>query len=109
MSHAGQEDRSRDYLVRRTTTDFDDDVGLSTRLLLTLEAVPGYDLEDGDTVVFDHVDLEALDDLFRPMEGTSQDGHVRFTVDDFAITATADGEITVRTDRSTDARSGPSR
>lgn len=96
MSHAGQEDRSSDYLVRRTTTDFDDDIGLSTRLLLTLEAVPGYDLEDSETVVFDHVDLNALDDLFRPVGGTPRDGHVRFSVDDYVITATADGEITVR-------------
>lgn len=96
MSHAGQDERGHEPLVHRTENDFDYDVDLSTRILLALDSVPGYDVQDGDTVVFDHVDLEALDQLFQPVGGGARDGHARFTVDGFEITATANGAITVR-------------
>lgn len=96
MSHVGQDDRSCDSIVQRTEHDFDDDVNLSTKVLLTLDSVPGYDIEDSDTVVFDRIDLDALNEVFRPVGGTPRDGQVRFTVDGYEVTATADGEITVR-------------
>lgn len=95
MSHAGQHDRELESIVHRTEHDFDDDVELSTRILLALDSVPGYDVEDGDTVLFDHVDLDALDELFRAVDGARREGHVRFTVDGYEVTVTAKGEITV--------------
>lgn len=98
MSHAGQRGRES-AIVHRTAHDFGDDTDLSTRVLLTLDSVPGYDVENGDTVVFDHVDLDALDALFRPVGGTARDGRVSFTVDEYEVTATASGAVTVRNGR----------
>lgn len=63
---------------------------------MALDAVPGYDLENSNSVVFEHIDLDALDDLFRSVDGTDRTGQVTFPVDGYEITATADGEITIR-------------
>lgn len=68
---------------------------LSTSVLMALDQVPGYDVEEADGVVFDRVDLGALDDLFRPVEGTAREGHVSFPIDGYEVTVTAAGEIAI--------------
>jgi len=74
----------------------DEDANLSTRVLAALDSVPGYDIENSETVLFDHIDLDALDELFRPVAGRSRYGVVTFPVDQYEVTVTAGGEITVR-------------
>ncbi|WP_336133562.1 HalOD1 output domain-containing protein [Natronomonas amylolytica] len=98
MSHAGEGDGRTETdgsVVYRS--DSQADQKLSTRVLEALDSVPGYDVENSDTVVFDHVDLDALDELFGPANGSPHQGHVTFPVDDYRVTVTADGEVTVRT------------
>jgi hypothetical protein len=83
-------------VVYRSTVDPDEETPFSTGVLMALDSVPGFDVEDSDTVVFDHVDLGALDELFRPVDGESQ-ARVTFPVDGYEVTVTAAGEITIRT------------
>lgn len=99
MSHAGKGDceAERDGpAVYRTTVDPHNGTELSTGVLMALDSVPGYDIENSDTVVFDHVDLDALDELFTTGDGTQRQGRVTFPVGRYEVTVTAAGEITVR-------------
>lgn len=82
-------------VVYRSTEDLER-TELSTAVLTALGSVPGYDLEDGDTVVFDHIDLDALDELFGHASTGDSRGRVTFPIDGYRVTATAGGEITVR-------------
>jgi hypothetical protein len=70
---------------------------------MALDEVPGYDIEDADEVVFERIDLEALDDLFRPVEGADREGRVSFPIDGYEVTVTAGGAITVTAGPATDA------
>lgn len=74
-----------------------EETNLSTAVLAGLDSVPGYDVEDDDTVVFDRIDLDALDELFNCQKGDDPQGRVTFPIGEYSITATAAGEITVRT------------
>jgi hypothetical protein len=82
-------------VVYQTEHDPDDGTELSTSVLLALEELPEFDLEDGENVVFDDIDLDALDDLFRPVNGDSRSGHVTFPAAQYDVTVTATGQITV--------------
>lgn len=67
---------------------------LSTRVLMALDELPGYDAESTDHTLFDAIDPDALDALFRP--AADGDGSVTFTVEDYQVTATAAGEVMVQ-------------
>lgn len=98
MSHAGKggcQGESDGTIVNRTTVDPENGTELSTGVLMALDSVPGYDIENSDIVIFDHVDLDALDELFTAVDGTPQQGQVTFPVDRYQITVTAAGEITI--------------
>lgn len=98
MSHAGKggcQGVTDGTIVYRTTVDLENGMELSTGILMALDSVPGYDIENSDTVVFDHVDLDALDELFTAVDGTQRQGQVTFPVDRYQVTVTAAGEITV--------------
>ncbi|MEF8914558.1 HalOD1 output domain-containing protein [Natronomonas sp.] len=98
MSHAGEgggRTKSSGAVVYRSNSQ--EDQKLSTSVLEALDSVPGYDVESSDTVVFDHVDLDALDELFTATNGTSPQGEVTFAVGEYHVTATAAGEVVVRT------------
>lgn len=82
-------------IVHRSQHDLRDETNLSTSVLIALNSGLGYDLENGDTVVFDHIDLDALDELFQPVNGTPREGRVTFPVDQYEVTVTAAGEITI--------------
>ena len=75
--------------------DPDDGSELSTSVLMALDEVPGYDIEEADGVVFEQIDLGALDNLFRPIEGVEREGRVTFPIDGYEVTVTAAGEITI--------------
>lgn len=69
----------------------------STGVLAALDSLPGYDMDDAETVVYDHVDLDALDALFQPTNGRKRSGQVTFRIDPYQVTVTAAGWITVET------------
>lgn len=98
MSHAGKGDSctAMDGTVVYQTTVNLAETELSTAVLMSLESIPGYDIENGDTVVFDSIDLDALDELFTTTTDTPR-GCVTFPVDEYQLTVTASGEITIRT------------
>lgn len=98
MSHAGEGDgrtKSSGTVVYHSNNQ--ENQKLSTSVLEALDSVPGYDVESSDTVVFDHVDLDALDELFTATNGTSPQGEVTFPVSEYHVTVAADGEVVVRT------------
>lgn len=100
MSYAGEGDcRSVENgtVVYRSDGEGTDEEELSTRILMALDSVPGYDIENSDTVVFDHIDLDALDNLFPATDGVDPAGQVTFDVDQYQVTVTADDRITIRT------------
>lgn len=82
-------------IVYRSQHDPQDETNLSTSVLVALNEGLEYDLENGDTVMFDHIDLDALDDIFRPVSGSPREGRVTFPVDQYEVTVTAAGEITI--------------
>ena len=100
MASAGKgEDQTErcDRIVYHAAPESHEETELSTAILLALDSIPEYDIENSDTVVYDHIDLDALDELFRPTDGTPRSGEVTFGVDRYEVTATAAGEITIRT------------
>ncbi len=84
-------------VVYHSTEDLDK-TELSTAVLAGLDSVPGYDVENGDTVVFDHIDLDALDELFSHAKIGDPRGQVTFSIGGYQVTVTADGEIIIRTE-----------
>lgn len=79
-------------VVYQTTANLDE-TELSTAILMALDSVPGFDIENSEAVIFDSVDLDALDELFTASD--SHRGQVTFPAGEYQVTATAGGEITV--------------
>lgn len=99
MDSAGKEKdqaEDRDRIVYHTEPD-SRETEISTSILMALDSIPGYDIEDSETVVFDHIDLDALDELFSPLDGRPRSGQITFDIDKYEVTATASGAITIRT------------
>lgn len=99
MAYAGEKfnpNHNGETTVYHLSSDENDEAELSTTILMALDSVPGYDAENSETVVFDHIDLDALDELFSQADGTSSRGKVTFPVANYQVTATAAGEITIR-------------
>lgn len=92
-----------DSVVYQTEHDPADGTELSTSVLMALDSTPGFDIEDSDSIVFDTIDLEALDDLFRPATESQPCGHVTFPADEYKVTVTAANQITVRERQSSTA------
>lgn len=82
--------------VFRSAGDGRDETELSTRVLMALDSVPDYDVENNESVVFDHIDLDALDDLFGHVAEKQPRGRVTFPVARHEVTVTAAGDITIR-------------
>lgn len=98
MPEYGKQDRDLSpsgAVVHRSEHDVHGDTELSTSVLMALDDLPGYDAESG-AVVFEHVDLDALDDIFSPIDGETRTGHVTFTIGPYEVTAASNGEITIR-------------
>lgn len=98
MSGFGKQDCKApegETVVHNSQHDIHGDEELSTSVLMALDSLPEYDVESGDAIVFDHIDLDALDDIFQPVNGTSRNGHVTFSTENYEVTAAADGEITI--------------
>lgn len=67
---------------------------LSTRVLMALDELPGYDVENPDHTLFGAIDPDALDALFGP--DPDSDGSVTFTIEGYRVTATAAGAVVVQ-------------
>lgn len=90
------------------THDVDGPAEFSTTIVHALSDLAGVDVTDTRSRLYDSVDPDALDRLFRPrLDGTPRaDGHVVFTVWNYRVTAYSDGRIVVETpasDRQTPA------
>ena len=90
------ETRTTGSVVCRTHVDGTERV--STSVLLALDSLPGFDVESSDDTLFEHVDPDALDALFRsPSVGERAEGRVCFPFADYEVCVAASGEIVVRT------------
>ena len=95
-------DSHGDAVVATAKYDTDGGTELSTSVLMTLDEIPEYDIENTNDVIVRHVDLEALDDLFTPTSDAEPEGYVSFPVNEYGVTVTANGDITVTERQSAD-------
>lgn len=98
MSRTGREnDIAQRYttVVHKPSVEFDAEVELSTRVLTALDSLPGFDMENSETVIFDHIDLDALDELFNSDRESEEYGRVTFQLEQFLVTATATGDVII--------------
>ncbi|MFC4549971.1 MULTISPECIES: HalOD1 output domain-containing protein [Halorussus] len=67
-------------------------------VLDALEAASGRPAADMSVRLYDSVDPDALNDIFRPTRGgaSRDEGRVRFTVGRYAVTVAASGHVFVR-------------
>ncbi|WP_049921937.1 HalOD1 output domain-containing protein [Halopiger djelfimassiliensis] len=95
--HAPPEPQSRPPSLYRAYHDPDGPATLSTTVIHALADCMGVDVTDGRISLYDAVDPDALDDLFRPRHDGSPrtGGTLTFVVDDHRVTVTSDGEILI--------------
>lgn len=94
-SRGGNRLQTDNPVVVRSAPNDRDETALSTRVLMALDSLPDYDVENSETVVFDHIDPDALDNLFDHVAEESRRGRVTFPIDRYEVTVTAAGEITI--------------
>ena len=89
--------QSRSPSVYRATHDPDGPARLSTTVVHALADCLGTDVTDGRVSLYDAVDPDALDRLFRPRhDGRPRSGgSLSFTVRDHYVTVSSDGEILI--------------
>ena len=83
--------------VYRAEHDFDGSASLTTTVVHALADCMNVDVTDGSLSLYDSVDPDALDALFRPRyDGNSRSGGtVAFSVADHRVTVRSDGEILI--------------
>lgn len=83
--------------VYRAVHDFDDPATLSTTVVHALAECIGVDVTDSRISLYDTVDPDAFDALFRPRhDGTSRSGGtLSFVVNDHYVTVNSTGEILI--------------
>lgn len=70
---------------------------VTTNIVLALDSVSEFDAETSEEVLFDHIDPDALDALFQSASGVDRtQGVVKFTVADYEVSVSAQGDIVVR-------------
>jgi hypothetical protein len=77
--------------------DFDGPAKLSTTLIHTLSEVASIDATDTESSLFQHVDPDALDRIFKPVspEAPRANGHVSFVVWGYNVTVYSNGQIVI--------------
>lgn len=98
-SHAASQTGST--RVYRAEHDPDSAANLSTTIAHAIADCMGVDVSDGSFTLYDAVDPDALDAIFRPRhDGTPRTGgHLTFFVNDYRVTVYADGEILIEPPR----------
>lgn len=77
--------------------DFDGPAKLSTTLIHALSEVANIDMTGTESTLFQHVDPEALDSIFRPAgpDAPRANGHVSFMIWGYNVTIYSDGYIVI--------------
>ena len=88
---------SSSRFVYRARHDFDGSAALSTTVVHALADCMNVDVTDGSISLYDSVDPDALDSLFRPRyDGEPRSGGaVAFSVADHHVTVRSNGEILI--------------
>lgn len=94
---ASNHDTPRPPAVYRVTHDPDGPATLSTTVVHALADCLGVDVTDATFTLYDSIDPDALDAIFRPRyDGAARTGgHVSFVVQRHYVTVYADGEILI--------------
>ncbi|WP_247002621.1 HalOD1 output domain-containing protein [Halosolutus gelatinilyticus] len=89
--------RSRSPPVYRAVHDPEGPATLSTTIIHALADCTGVDVTDSRISLYDTVDPDALDGLFRPRyDGTPRaGGTLSFVIDGHYVTVSGDGEILI--------------
>ena len=95
--HPSSPSRPQSRAVYRAVHDPDGPAALSTTVVHALADCMGVDPTAGEISLYDAVDPDALDALFRPKyDGTPRTGgRLAFVVDDHRVTITGGGEIVI--------------
>ncbi|WP_254274430.1 HalOD1 output domain-containing protein [Haloarcula marina] len=90
----GHVDAPQTYVVKH---DFGGTAALTTTLAHAIADVTGVDVTDAGFTLYDHVDPEALDRLFKPKADGSLrvDGYFTFTIWGNQVTVHSDGRIAI--------------
>ena len=82
------------YFVKH---DFDGPAELTTTLAHALSDISGVDVTDTGFTLYDYIDPDALDMLFKPKEDTHRrvNGMLTFTVWGHQVTVYSDGQIAI--------------
>jgi len=98
-----QQHHSQAYVVQH---DFDGSAKLTTTLAHAISDVSGIDVTGTGFTLYDHVDPEALDQLFKPKADGSprMSGQLTFTIWSHQVTVYSDGRIAIVPPRQAPAR-----
>ena len=96
-SHSPQQYQVRDSQTYVVTHDFDGPAELTTTLAHALSDVSGVDVTDTGFTLYDYIDPDALDQLFKPTDDTDRqiNGMLTFTVWNHKVTVYSDGQIAI--------------
>ena len=77
--------------------DFDGPAKLSTTLIHALSEITNIEMTGTESTLFQHIDPDALDSLFRPAgpNAPRSNGHVNFTVWGYNVTVYSNGYIVI--------------
>lgn len=97
MDHTNER-RTSDAGVYTVQYDREDGEPLSTAVVVAVTAAAELDPHEIEEPLYEVIDPDALDDLFRPQEGTdvAPDSEVSFTLAGHRVTVSAGDTITVR-------------
>lgn len=95
--HTPATPHTRSPLVYRAVHDSEDPATLSTTVVHALADCLGLDVTESRITLYDAVDPDALDTLFRPRhDGTRRSGGtLSFVADDHHVTVDSSGEILI--------------
>jgi len=96
-SHSQQQYQVRDTQTYFVKHDFDGTAELTTTLAHALSDVSGVDVTDTGFTLYDYIDPDALDQLFKPRDDSAQriNGMLTFTVWGHQVTVYSDGQIAI--------------
>ncbi|WP_262177248.1 HalOD1 output domain-containing protein [Haloarcula laminariae] len=93
-NHSPRHQGAGTYFVKH---DFDGSAELTTTLAHALSDISGVDVTDAGFTLYDYIDPDALDRLFKPGAGGAQrvNGTLTLTVWDHQVTIHSDGQIAI--------------
>jgi hypothetical protein len=92
----------KQYTRQETSTyyaqhDFDGPAKLSSTLIHAIAEVANADMTDTESTLFQHVDPDALNELFAPpgRDASATNGHLRLDIWGYDVTIYANGQIII--------------